>query len=189
MDPITKKDTIVLRLMFISHTKKWDRLHNARFDGLTAVLLKIKACGMLHRAASNKTWIFTLNTLQVLNSEFDLLRCVFEMSHSKCSNCRPLPKNIATRTTQFIWAGNSRCWQESHFYTLLHLRHIMPQKQGVYFKLQNTRLFLQNKAVQTSTDTAAILTRSIHHVLLSNAGTVTCMPKPVFHQSIPQHCT
>jgi hypothetical protein len=42
-----------------------------------------------------------LNTLQLLNFELDLLRCVFETSH-KYSNCSCLPKKIATRTAHFV---------------------------------------------------------------------------------------
>jgi hypothetical protein len=78
-------------------------LHYARFNDTTEVLLKIQGLLAVTPSSIQKRLEYLdLNTLQVLNFDLDLLRCVLEMAHSKCSNCRPLPKNNATRTAQFM---------------------------------------------------------------------------------------
>lgn len=82
--------------------------------------------------------------------------------------------------------SNSWCWQKFHFFTLLHLRHILTQKQRAYFKLSNTRyFFLQKNPVQTSNEKAVIPMHCTHHILLSNAVTVTLCQKHIFTSPFP----
>jgi hypothetical protein len=129
-----------------------------------------------------------LNTLQLLNFELDLLRCVFETSH-KYSNCRCLPKNIATRTAHLVSKQQLVMTEVPPLHIASFTSHFDSEPTSLFqaVKYQTFLIFKKNR-FRYRKEKSVILINSMHHILLSNAVTVAFVPRAHFHQSFPYHC-
>jgi len=129
-----------------------------------------------------------LNTLQLLNFELDLLRCLFETSH-KYSNCRCLPQNFATRTAHFVSKQQLVLTEVPLLHIASFTSHFYPETTSLFQAVKYRTFLVAKNRFRARKKKTVISMHSMHHILLSNAVTVIFVPNSHFHQSFPYHCT